>query len=496
MSTFLAHPSVFSDYAVAADADADLRQGTHLRLFPSTSIGFPIAPFALWEMPAQPVRALPFTWFDRHRQPLAELNLDQADGEAIGWLTAILPDQARLIGVEARFPAGPGEIAILDKVEDRVIATRSAERLLVGAPMITRLRLRGRGPVTLLGWAVTPDAVLERIVGSPPFGTLGLPIADDAPWYANGEGPDVAWQRIGSGAPRRWTRPDRPDGPFDPLAPAAEEARVTAFREDLDRQARRLVKDPEIPPAAVVGIHEVPASIADGTRRPWQKATLKIQNALLLKALDTGAGRYLGLMTVLRHLPEDHNPFGATSAWLAAGAFACRRRLPPTDALEVRVIERLDQLFPGLARIIDLARHGHRDGFWVDDAAEQRQVYQLEIRAFVAPALAAPPPDLLGVPDVRLGPAQWLREPEGPSNRFRQQFLVKTPPLAALAALGRLEAGAWTSRHEMMVLASGAEPPAGGGTLSRLFDGCARPRHSDRRGRTGRPAADACRDRS
>jgi hypothetical protein len=332
-------------------------------------------------------------------------------------------------------------------VEDRIVAVRSIERYLAGAPAITHLRLKGRGPVDVQGWAVTPDRIFERIVSSDPFATMGLPIDGNAPWYANGEGADVAWQRVSSGAPRRWTRPDRPDGPFEALGPAAEEARVAAFRQDLDSSVTRLVGDPGILPQAVADVHVWAASVVDGTTQPWQQATVDVQNALLLKALDTGAGRYLGLMAVLRHLPQDdfaEQP--AATAWVAAGVFACstsdRLRLPPPDALETRLLDRLIDLFPRLPRIIDRARGEHR----------------MEVRALVAPALAAPPPDLLAAPDVRLGPAHWLRPKQGPSTSFRQQFLIASPPLAALVALGRLEPAGWTTRHDMLTLEEGADP--------------------------------------
>jgi hypothetical protein len=463
MSTFLAHPTIFSAYAAAAEADADLREGTHLRLFPSGRIGFPLAPFVLCEIPALTLRAPPFAWFSRDGQPLPGPDLDQAGGEVFGWLTAPPPSPARLIGIEAYFHSGSGEIAILG-IENRVIAARSSPRFLVAAPMITRLRLRGRGPVTLLGWVVTPDAILERIIGGRPFATLGLPIDGDGPWYAGGEGRDVAWQRVGSGAPRRWTRPDRPDGPFDPLAEAAEEARVAAFQRELDRHVVGLLQDPATPPAKTIEVHDSPAGIVSGIRQPWQRATVEIQNALLMKALDTGAGRYLGLMTRLEHLPPDQYGQGAPSAtaWLAAGVFACnvrdRRRLPMPDALENRLLERLIDLFPELARIVAHARRGLDGGVWIDIVDGERRPYRLEIRALVAPALAAPPPDLLAAPTVRLGPAQWQRERQGPSFRFRQQFLIAQPPLAALAALGRLESGDWVTRHQMLALAPGANP--------------------------------------
>jgi len=44
MNTWLIDPRYFCAYAAAAEDDADLPKGTHLRLFPSSSIGFPLAP--------------------------------------------------------------------------------------------------------------------------------------------------------------------------------------------------------------------------------------------------------------------------------------------------------------------------------------------------------------------------------------------------------------------------------------------------------------------
>jgi hypothetical protein len=108
MSTFLVHPSVFSAYAAADHADPDLQRGTHLRLFPSTLIGFPLAPFALWHMPARLVRSLPFAWFDGRGHQLAELNLDQAEGRAMGWLTTNLPRSSAPDRRRVAIPGGTG----------------------------------------------------------------------------------------------------------------------------------------------------------------------------------------------------------------------------------------------------------------------------------------------------------------------------------------------------------------------------------------------------
>lgn len=444
MSWFI-HPRYLSSYAAAADRDPDLRKGTHLRLFPSDVIGFPLAPWRLWDLPALMTEDLPIQWFDRHGRPLPALDLDAADGEAIGWIYGGLPNQARLIGVEVRFAGGgPGEIAVLDRVDDRVVTSRSSGRLLVGAPQIIRVRLRGRGPFRLLGWIVLEDHVFERIMGRDPFANLSAPLDGDFPWYAGGQGRAEAAKRVVLGAPMRWTRPDRPDGPFDPLAPPAEEARVAMFRPDLDQEFELLVSDPSTRPGAVTRTHVSPSEPG----RPWQEVIEHTQGSLLLKALDPGVGRYAGLLTLLRHLPDMEErpepPSGV--AWLSAGLFACRPGarlgLPDTDALEKRLIERLIELEPSVRRVVDLVREQHR---W-------------SVRAFVTPALAAPVPDPPAAPAVALGESVWLRPKQGPSVAFRQQLRVTAPPLATLVALARLESQGWVTRHELLALAPGAVP--------------------------------------
>jgi hypothetical protein len=445
MSWFI-HPRYLSAYAAAADRDPDLQKGTHLRLFPSDVIGFPLAPWRLWDLPALRTEAVPIQWFDLEGRPLPAPDLDAAGGEAIGWITGTLPNQARLIGVEVEFTGGgPGEIAVLDRIEHRVIASRETGRLLVAAPEVSRVRLRGRGPFALVGWIVLEDHAFERMIGQDPFGSLSAPIQGDFPWYAGGQGPAEAWKRVGLGAPRRWTRPDRPHGPFDPLSQPAEEARVEVFRPDLDLECELLVSDATAPPGAVMRIRE--SSAAPG--RPWQGVTEYIQGSLLLKALDPGVGRYLGLCTLLRHLPdmEDRPQPPSAVAWLAAGLFACapgvRIGLPNQDAAEERLVERLIELEPSAQRVADLV-------------LERRWT----IRAFATAALAAPVPEPPAAPSVGLGDAAWLRPEQGggPSVAFRQQLRISAPPLATLVALARLEAQGWITRHEVLTLAPGAQP--------------------------------------
>lgn len=442
--TWFIHPRYLSSYAAAADRDPDLREGTHLRLFPSNVIGIPLAPWRIWEMQALMTRELTVKWFGRQGRLRPPFDLNAAGGEAIGWITGGIPDQARLIGVEVRLDSGvPGEIAVLDRIEDRVITSRSSGRLLVGAPQITRVRVRGRGPFQLIGWIVFEHDVFARITGSDPFASLSAPLAGDFPWYAGGRGPLEAATRVGLGAPKRWTRPDRPDGPFDPLTLEAEEARVAVFSPDLDQKFHLLVGDPSTRPDDVTRIHVSPAQVG----RPWQEVIEHIQGSLLLMALDPGAGRYAGLLTLLPHLPDmDDRPEQPTAAvWLSAALFACRRGerlgLPDPDAMEERVIERLIGLEPSARQVADLVRQ--RD---------------LAVRAFVTPALAAPVPDAPGVPTVSLGDSAWLRPAQGPSVSFRQQLRVTAQPLSTLVALARLESSGWITRHELLALAPGSVP--------------------------------------
>ena len=290
-NSWFAQTSVFSAHGVVCRSDDDLPKGTHLRAFPSVEIGFPLAPMGVWVMPAQLIQPLDLFWADRAGRPLATPNLDQAGGELIGTIKAIIPD-THLVAVEVRFADGPsaeGQITLLDRIGQRVISQRSQNLWIVAAPDITGLRLRGRGVASVLGWVVPADLAFEHVVGSEPITTLSAPISEDAPWYVGGEGPDQAMNRLRSGAPLRFTPPDRPNGPFDLLAPDDEELRLSTFRDEIDAQFAMLVGDPATPPALIEQTHTfLPAELSPGKRRPWQRTHLNVQDDLLMKSLDPG----------------------------------------------------------------------------------------------------------------------------------------------------------------------------------------------------------------
>ncbi|MBO9519879.1 MAG: hypothetical protein J7493_17605 [Porphyrobacter sp.] len=439
MSSFLAPAALFSAYCAAGAEDSDLAKGTHIRLFPSQRIGFPIGPIRLYKLRPEFMR-LDARWYDERGNHVPVPDLDSADGVLNGWVMSV-PDGMTLLGVEAEFDTPEGRIALLENSGRRIVASRSTRRQLVGAPVVNRLRLTGRGAPAVYGWMVSASAIHERILGQAHDGSVAMPV-DTLAWYSGGDGDAPAWARVLDGAPRRWTRPDRPDGPFDGLDQGAEGWRVGAFREDIDAQVRAMLSDPAIPPAAAMETAVAPADPLTGAPTQW--ATTPIMTSLLMKAMDPGVARYLGLMTRLDELPPDSAPGHPEAvAWAAAGLFLvdAREKLTPADVREENLRNTLLDRDPRLRDLVGFAG-GHG----------------LVARFYVAMAIAAPPADLPDIPTVTLGPAEWRLNRGEDGEFFSRSFLVEDPPLAALAALARLD-GTWQSVHDQLPMPPAAIPP-------------------------------------
>jgi hypothetical protein len=80
------------------------------------------------------------------------------------------------------------------------------------------------------------------------------------------------------------------------------------------------------------------------------------------------------------------------------------------------------------------------------------------MRGLLAVAGAVPPADPPALAAPILANAQWLDGGGRPSTTFRQEFLFPAPPLGSLVALGRLDDGVWTTRHQMIDLPAPANP--------------------------------------
>jgi len=448
MTTLVADPSLFAAFAIAVVDDPDLVPGTHVRLLPSPALGLPIGPFLLWGIDQPEITDLNAFWTDStgHR---TQVDQDSWMGDLNGAVMPVPPD-IHLAGVQVlpKQIDHPFAASLLDKGSGRIISARSTPLYSLAAPLISKLRLNGQGPVTAIkAYSLFDTAIIERILNFAPDQTLSLPV-DNLPWYGGALGRNHALGLVRLAAPRRLGPPDRPDGPFDSLPPRAELIRVGLFTAAIDAQLHTMLGDAGQLPRDAVSTTEW---LADATaRRPWQSASFRLQD---VQAFDPGVARYLGLLTTLRlerHLGGDASPDPVV--YIAAGLFAVDRTRPLDDSRLIRnVLGPIDQ-FEQLAidRIVSLLN--------LQDVAASVRRRSLELRALVALAAAVPPPDPLTGPEMRLGGADWIRDPGGQSSRYRQSFFFENAPLASLVAMGRLGANGWETRHALANLPPGARP--------------------------------------
>ncbi len=400
-------------------------------------------------------------WVDRRGDPVVGPNLDLAGGELHGFVTWLGGDPAtrRLLAVRLSPDDLEGlQVAALDRaslkqtsgsllrriLNGRVITQRSREwngerndgPLIVAAPMIEHVRVRGSGGFAISGYALFTEGLDALLLQSDCEEFLGLPIDGPRDWYAGDDGRSQAEDRVFRGAPLRLGPPDQPDGPFDGVNGDAEVARVFASAEygGIATRIEELLHQ--------AGANELRSRLLAQTvaapLRPAQRVFTKGAGTLLLQSLDPGLGRYLGLMTLLHDGPSEATPFG----WLAAGVFALdpSRKLPDgrtlgevlgaPHSINERLIERFCGFFPILTEIVKRARD-----------------LGLMVRVMLAPAAAPLPPDRLGPPQVSPGQSQWIIGAQAPSLFFRQQFRLADLPLSTLCSVARRQAAAWLPMH-------------------------------------------------
>lgn len=452
-------PDLFAALGLAARGNADLADGVHIRLMPSPVLGFPVAPFGIYRV--QPILAdAQVLWRDREGKVLAQPSLDGAGGVLLADLSApSLDGSAQDVAVELVTDSDfEGSVALLDRVGNRVYAERSRPPFIVGGPRVERVMIRGRGRVVALRtWRVEMSRMAEMMLNQAPIALLSLPIEGSRPWYANGRGIGAALDEVFRGAPLRLSRPDRPDGPFDPLTPPDDVLRVAACvaKGELDPQCEAMVGDIAVLP----GQQRHKADAAATAKRRKQFVDISIASTLLAQAMDPGVGRYLGLVGTLRESTDGSRPM----AYAAIGLFAYSPTAISPDgrplgvALGARsdLLGRLEEAFADRVKALEvvrmiLERHGNPLG----SLALGRG---LEVRSLLAVAGAVPPADPPRLGAATLGRAKWLDGNGQPSTAFQQEFLFPAPPLGALVALGRLDAGAWASRHVPPIT---LDPPA------------------------------------
>jgi len=467
MSIF-APPKYFAALAVAAENDADLARGTHVRLLPAPALGFPLAPVGLYRVHAQPTEPQ-ILWHDGKGAVRPDGNLDAADGLLFADI-AIPPEnspEATPIDVALEIAGFDGVATLLDVVapadddgtpQPREFCRVSRAPYVLAAPVVKRLRLQGRGTAVVTTWRVYPLRALEEIAHSEPVDLLSLPIDGARPWYAGGLGPASSLDRALLGAPLRLTPADRPDGPLDPLTPEHERQRLAPQTADLDRDCERMLGDAAQWPG---NVRLVADALPAGQVKP-HSADVSLQNLLLMQSMDPGVARYLGLMTRVDELPTPDERI----AYVAVAIHAMQR---PIGIFNITIGSIYDQLGDQPAFLASVISHHI-------DSVERRNGRAGEIGALMKEASArpfgavrgvlaicgiAPPPDTpaIAAPSATPDRARWIAQPARTADGFRQEMTWTSAPLGGLIALGRLEDAGWQTRHGMAPLAPDADSP-------------------------------------
>lgn len=420
-----ASPAWLSVFALqCAGEDPDLPKGVHVRLLPSPLLGLPIAPWQIWQVP---VGVTTFEIARTVRLTPSVLPLEPSPDEV---------DVLRYVAAEARAAGGTGRLAIslYDPDGGALLSRRSDAAYVVGGPVVRRVGVGSlRFGATVRAYSIHGKSA-DRIREEKPIATLALPIPGRCRWYYGGISPQDGLERVGRGAPLRFSVLDKPDGVLGALTPDDEIARIAASQGELDAALEAVVRDPAGAPWDVT--LEVPSQGFAG--EPPQKALVPQLESLLMPMCDPGVARYLGFADEIGKTirPELANPLiGLVAAGLFAvdparviaqrqfGAFTLTERLgdrlPPPDADE-----------QDMAAYV-LALTG------AEDVAAKLADAGYQIRCFLAPAAAVPPPDPLAAPNVTLGDARWIAAPEGVSTSFRQGFRFTVPPFAPLLAMAR-----------------------------------------------------------
>jgi hypothetical protein len=408
--------------------DADLPEGTHVRAVPSVAAGLPLAPLCMRKANAVKQRlGASFHWARAIAgdpvQPHGQGSMQHVVG------TLIKDPPGLLIGIEVE--AVPGttlrQVSVYTNQDRRLLASRAEAPFRVAAPDVRNVAVEADGPFIVYGFVLRSADLPERIddcerVGGPPI---------RGPWYAGDPSLEDPMSRVKRCAPLRPTPVDEPDGPFAPWpsAEAEEAARVGSFKSELLADFMAFALDGGHSPA------EQQVEFVDGK----QRAVSNPSQSLLLKSLDSGVARYVGLMTMFKANPVDDYLNAASSelgqCWLAAGLFAFKAGdLLPASNDETNLVAQIVQRSPGS-----------------DEVQQSITERGLELRVRVAAALIAPPPDPPVPSEVALADrGEWQREGHAgqfPGDRFSQAIRVMRPPIAALCALARLVSGEWASRH-------------------------------------------------
>lgn len=426
-------PALFSSYAVAANGamagwrDADLAEGTHLRVVPHRSVGLPTTPLVFWRIRVAPVADAIKEIYGGN---LAAVGITPSGAGPVRVLLAPRSEDTVLVGVEA-VPAGGAvrRIALLQPATGRVAMARSTAPWRVGGPLVHIAEITADGTFDLIVYAISqeglqlPEPSQGALVGMPEF---------EGPWYSpRTDRPlEPSMDRVRRCAPLRPSIVQFPAGPFTPLGAAAaqlEGERIGEIEPMLKAALQQTVN-------AARREDRIKAQVDPA--RPLHGSEYVPMRSLLLQSVDPGVARYLGLMTMEPSTPAD---LALPHAWACAGLFA----LDLAEVPKAAVVQRFDEHAERARRFA--ARFARADAM-----VAAAPGLNLLPRVLSTAALVVPPPDLPPAPKVQLTWSRWIRT-AGTSTEFQQGMEVPQAPTAPLVALARRSIAAWEPRNGLAV---------------------------------------------
>lgn len=461
MTSLLGPPELFSAWSCAIDGqdpNEPLPPGAHLRVFAGLSGTFPLAPLAVFKVPAVVPDHDMFALFfsDEQDHPVSREDLAQL-GTADARPVFADDDNTRTVGVEL-FPADQTDFdAQLLSPHGRLMAERQASRFLFSAPTLSRFRLTGRDLEAMEYSRYVVQIEQALLHGEPAAAAqLGLPVQGTFPWYVGVHSRDDAFGRVSRGAPARLSVMDQPAGPFSSLVPEDEVRRVDSllksatFGDGLEGLAAAMVAD------------ALPAPWLQTGQQPFtgqnQVAVVPRLGCLQLAAIDPGIARFFGFADRI------DDPSLTTLQPPAALAVVGVLAIDPDLAGQWPHLDTwLKQPNPAEADLIDLVGHTIQapDGSDISDDLNDvvQRVRQggFLVRAMVAVTLPAPPwlPPTPPAPTV-LDHRWQASDGTTASSRYRATFAFAGAPLGALAAVARQQNSGWTSAHDSLPVSGGS----------------------------------------
>lgn len=462
MATLFAPPELFSAFSYAVDGgDADLRKGTHLRVFAGLGASFPLTPFAVFKLASRQSEPHALHVTDLEGKPAGGLFLSQLGTADVTPMFGDT-DTLRTVRVDLRPDAGDGIVdAQLFDQSRRLVAERNRAPFMFSAPRLHRLRLTGSAHfVSVTSKAVGTDDIVKRERPLVAERILGLPVDGLHSWYLGVQTRQEGLDRVAAGAPMRLNPMDRPDGPFDAVGPGDEVARVEAllraaeFGGGFEKLLANVVDDETAPPWLQIEKQRMPS----GGGRADQLAEVPRLSNLQMAAIDPGLARFLGFADIIDDLPD---PQGANWDTLAiAGLFVIdTKRFDPHGLLSLQDIDPNEGVLIEMITDGLVARGGEGVRGEIAELIGKTRARGLLVRALVAVTAPTPPWLAPSLPKPLLTEHRWLTAvDEEPSARYRASFAFHDAPLASMASIAARADGVWTSRHGKVDVGNLAPP--------------------------------------